>query len=90
MDSFRWNQWNAEHIAEHGITPAEAEYVVRHAVAPYPKYLGRGKRSVLGSTAVGDLIQVIFILDPDDTIYVIHARPLTKREKRRYRRRKRR
>jgi hypothetical protein len=35
-------------------------------------------------------MQVIFVLDPDDTIFVIHARPLTDWEKRRYRRRKRR
>jgi len=25
MDVFRWNAWNVQHIAEHGITPADAE-----------------------------------------------------------------
>jgi hypothetical protein len=29
----------------------------------------------------------VFVIDPDDSIFVIHARPLTEREKRRYRRR---
>jgi hypothetical protein len=33
--------------------------------------------------------QVVYVIDPDGTVYVIHARPLTDREKRRYRRRKR-
>jgi hypothetical protein len=26
---FRWNAWNIEHIAEHGVTPEEAEAVVQ-------------------------------------------------------------
>jgi hypothetical protein len=26
-------------------------------------------------------VQVVYVLDPDDTIFVIHARPLTDREK---------
>jgi len=41
---------------------------------------GRGKG--------GRLLQVIFVLDEDDTIYVIHARPLTEKEKRKFRKRK--
>jgi hypothetical protein len=32
------------------------------------------------------LLQVIFVLEGDGTIFVLHARPLTEREKRRYRR----
>ena len=32
-------------------------------------------------------LRVAFVLDPDDTIYIIHARSLTEREKRRFRRR---
>ena len=34
----------------------------------------------------GRLLQVIFVVDPADTIYVIHARPLTEQENRRLRR----
>ncbi len=33
------------------------------------------------------LLQVVFVIDPDDTVFVIHARPLTERERKRYRRR---
>ena len=37
----------------------------------------------------GHFLQVIYVLDPDDNVFVIHSRPLTDREKKRYRRRKR-
>ena len=33
------------------------------------------------------MLQVVFVIDEDDAIYVIHARPLTEPEKRRHRRR---
>jgi uncharacterized DUF497 family protein len=84
---FRWNEWNVDHIAEHGVDPEQAEYVVKHASRPYPEYRGDDKWVVLGQTTNGWYLQVIYILDPDDTIYVIHARPLTDKEKRRLRRR---
>jgi hypothetical protein len=32
------------------------------------------------------MLQVIFVLDDDDTVFVIHARPLTEQERRRHRR----
>jgi uncharacterized DUF497 family protein len=32
------------------------------------------------------LLQVVFVLDDDATVFVIHARPLTDRERRRFRR----
>ena len=35
---FRWNEWNVEHIAIHGVEPEEAEWVVR----------GRGSLSQFG------------------------------------------
>lgn len=85
---FRWNDWNVQHIARHGVTPEEAEDVVRAASPPYPEYRGDGKWIVIGQSRVGLYLQVIFIEDNDQgTLYVIHARPLTDTEKRRYRRR---
>jgi uncharacterized DUF497 family protein len=84
---FRWNEWNIDHIAEHGVRPEEAEVVVRNARRPYPKRHMEGKWLVRGRGFGGRLIQVIFIIDDDEneTIYVIHARPLTGKEKRRFR-----
>ena len=86
MYEFRWNAWNVEHIAEHGVSPAEAEHVVNGARAPYPRYEGEGKYSVRGQTWAGRYLQVIYIFDPEEVVYVIHARPLTDAEKRRLRR----
>lgn len=83
---FRWNEDNIDHIGEHGVSPAEAEYVVRNARRPYPGPAGEGKWRVRGQTRFGWYLQVIFIKDDPQTLYVIHARPLTDRERRAFRR----
>ncbi len=87
---FRWNAWNLEHVAVHAVDPEEAEMVVSHAEQPYPLRYPEGKFMVWGRGRGGRLLQVFFVLDEDKTIYVIHARPLTDQEKRRYRRRRKR
>lgn len=86
---FRWNEWNVEHIARHGVVPDEAEYVVGYTKRPWPQALGHGKFIAVGQAAGGRYLQVTYVLDPDDTVFVIHARPLTDNEKRRFRRRSR-
>jgi uncharacterized DUF497 family protein len=89
MSEFRWNEWNVEHIARHGVGPEEAEEVVDRATAPFPERHRRERLRVWGKTAEGRHIQVVFVLDPEGSIFVIHARPLTESEKRRFRRRSR-
>jgi len=84
---FRWNQWNIEHIAEHGVSPEEAEWVIEHAKPPYPQLREEDKWRIVGRGHAARWLQVIFIIDPVGTVYVIHARPLTEREKKRERRR---
>ena len=87
---FRWDAWNLDHAAKHGVrVPWDAEMVVEGAAAPYPEDHGDGKWLAVGRGVGGRFVQVVYIVDPDGTVYVIHARPLTDREKRRYRRRKR-
>ena len=89
MVEFRWNAWNLDHVGEHGIGPSEAEYVVTRAQPPFPEKSGPGKYIVKGQTDSGRYIQVVFVLDPDGTLYVIHSRPLDDQEKRRLCRRRR-
>jgi hypothetical protein len=84
---YRWNDWNQAHIADHRMLPADAEWVVNRAKAPYPQIIGLGKRLVIGQMRHGVYAQVIYVLDEDGTAYVLHCRPLTDSEKRRYRRR---
>lgn len=45
---FRWIEWNINKVADHGITPEEAENVVEDATAPYPKHREDDKFLVLG------------------------------------------
>ena len=85
--AFRWNQWNIEHLAEHGVNPDEAEDVVSEARRPYPRRIGDDKWVVWGPGRGGRLLQVVFVADEDGTGFVIHARELTKREKGLHRRR---
>lgn len=84
---FRWNEWNIEHLAEHGVSPEEAELAVSSARRPYPQIHAEDKWLVWGRGQGGRYVQVVFVLDEGDVIYVIHARPLTDREKRRFRKR---
>ena len=83
---FRWNLWNLEHVATHSVTPAEAESVIYATRRPYPLHREDDKWLVCGRGHGGRLLQVVFVIDDDGTVFVIHARPLTEREKRRYRR----
>jgi len=78
---FRWNQWNVEHLAAHGVDPGEAEEVISEAKRPYPRRVGEDKLLVWGPGRGGRLLQVIFVVDDDGTAFVIHGRELTKREK---------
>ncbi len=86
---FRWNDWNVEHIAGHGVDPDEAEAVVRNAVRPFPRKSEDDKWLAWGRGRGGRWLQVVFVLDDDSTVFVIHARPLTDREKRRLRKKSR-
>jgi uncharacterized DUF497 family protein len=83
---FRWIEWNRDHIAEHGVETEEAEMVVENAKPPFPRKIGDEKWLVIGRGVGGRFLQVIYLTDPDKTIFVIHARPIDDREKRRLRR----
>jgi len=89
MTVFRWNEWNVEHIAKHGVLPEEAEYVVRWPWPAHPRKEGRNKYASRGQTESGRFLQVVYVYDPPGVAYVIHARPLDEAEKRRLRRRRR-
>jgi uncharacterized DUF497 family protein len=83
---FRWIEWNIAKVESHGLTVEEVEYVVNTARRSYPKPIGNEKWLVIGPTQGGTMIQVIYLVEADDVIFVIHARPLTPKERRRRRR----
>ena len=82
---FRWNDWNIEHVQEHGVALREAELIIERA--PEHQWLNRGDgKWLIRGRGYGDrFIQVILVLDEDGTLYVIHARPMTDKEKRQWR-----
>ena len=84
---FRWIDWNRDHIAEHGVDMEEAEMVVRNAKPPFPIKIEEEKWLVKGRGKGGRFLQVVYLVDPDETAFVIHARLLTEREKKQLRRR---
>jgi len=87
---FRWIEWNVGKVEDHGLTVEDVEHVVNNASRPDPKPVGNEKWLVIGPMTGGKVIQVIYLVDPDETLFVIHARPLTANERRRRRRRRRR
>lgn len=78
---FRWIQWNTEKVERHGVTPSEAEAVVRNAGHGWPENVGDGKLLVQGRGQGGRFVQVVYVLDDDGTIFVIHAMPLARRKR---------
>ena len=83
MPQFRWIEWNIEHIAGHGVSPKEAEWVVTHPARGYPTR-SHGAYTARGQTRAGRYIQVVYKIDEGD-VFVFHSRPLNEREKRRSR-----
>jgi uncharacterized DUF497 family protein len=82
---FRWIDWNIGKLDMHGLTVDEVEYVVNSARRPFPRPIGNEKWLVIGSTRSGSVIQVIYLVDADERLFVIHARPLNPKERRRRR-----
>ncbi len=73
---YAWDERNREHIANHGVTPAEAQFVVDGAMSPFPQELGDGKRRVWGATAAGRLLQIIYVLKKQDEVAFESVDPL--------------
>jgi hypothetical protein len=70
---FRWNRWNIDHIGKHGITPDEAEHVVRFA-RKYRRHR-QGSWICYGRGNNNRKIEAVYVKDADGTLYIIHAMP---------------
>lgn len=67
---FQWDAANLAHIALHGVTPDEAEKIVKQARRPYPRAVGDGKYVVRGALDSGRQLQVIFVYKTPEQIDV--------------------
>ena len=81
LNDFRWIEWNVEKVQKHGCTVAEVECVVNHPPRGYPIRDG-DKRRVHGRGQGDRFVQVVYVIDPDGTLFVIHAMPLIGRRRR--------
>jgi len=87
IHEFVWPEDRIEHIADHGVTPEEFEEVCfgeslvlrTKSEGANPVYL------VLGQTSDGRYIFCVVIHFPDGNGYPVTARPMTEKEKRRFR-----
>ena len=86
IKGFEWDEDNLSHIAQHGVTPEEAEEALTNA----PVVLrGRDGRSLAhGQTEDGRLLFAVYVTRPRGRIRVITARNMKESEKRLWRRRR--
>ncbi len=80
---FRWNAWNRAHATKHGVSIGEAERVVSLARRPWPRPIGDRKWMVEGRGQGDRFVRVVYLIDPQGTVYIIHAMPLITRRRRR-------
>jgi uncharacterized DUF497 family protein len=77
------------HIYEHGVTEAEIEWILAHAVEDEAS--SDESRQALGKTEHGRYLRVIYVPDEEgDGIFVITAYPITGKQLKAFRRRQRR
>ncbi|MCI0335571.1 MAG: hypothetical protein L0228_20375 [Planctomycetes bacterium] len=87
IDFFLWPDDRIEHIACHGVTPEEVEEACRGR-ALVRRAKSRGENPVyyvMGQTDVGRYLFCVVIRFPNGVGYPVTARPMTDKEKRRYR-----
>jgi hypothetical protein len=77
------------HIYQHGVTEAEAEWILAHAVEDEP--CSGSARQALGQTVEGRYLRVIYVPDDDgDGLFVVTAYLLDGKQLKAFRRRQRR
>lgn len=85
-----WPQDRIDHVANHGVTAQEVEQVCfGNPLVERAKSQGENPvYYVRGRTDAGRYLLCIIIALPDEKGYPVTARPMTEREKRRYRQRR--
>jgi hypothetical protein len=77
------------HIYDHGVTEAEVEWILARPGEDRPS--AGGTRQSIGQTSSGRYLRVVYVPDAqDDDVFVVTAYPLTAKQLKAYRRRKRR
>lgn len=86
---FRDPETGQPHINDHGVTEAEVEWILARPGEDNP--CSGGSRQVLGQTAAGRYLRIVYVPDPGgDGVFVVTAYPLAGKQLQAYRRRQRR
>lgn len=80
-----WDEDTVDHLAEHGVSPEEAQEVCRRS--PYVLRTRGGRYIVLGQTASGRYLTIVVAPRSGGYATLVTARGMTDAERRRYLRR---
>jgi len=79
-----WDDWNLEHIAEHGVTPEEVKEAC-YSKQCWNRRGRKGRRYILGQTEDGRYLSIILASREGGAFYTITARDMDEKERRLYR-----
>ncbi len=86
---YREPETGLPHIYSHGVTEAEAEWILAHPLEDGPS--SDDSRQALGQTEAGRYLRVVYVPDEEgDGIFVVTAYPLAGKQLQAFRRRRRR
>ena len=74
-----WNDENVAHIARHGVTPEDVEYLCAHEA--YVERAGKGYFIYRGQNRSGRYLMAVLDDLGNGVYYVVTARPLTRTER---------
>ena len=80
--ALRWDPWNVNHIAAHGVTINEVEEVCTGAFMSRLSY--SNPVMIIGPTLSGRFLSVVLEATGEGSNYVVTARPSSRRERRLY------
>lgn len=87
IGALRWNGWNEEHIARHGVEPVEVEEVVASGTY-YVVRARNGRYGLIGQTDGGRSLSIIVEREDGGSFFVVTARAADADERRLYARRR--
>lgn len=90
IDELLWDDWNEDHIAKHGVDPAEVEDAVFDPSSMVLRTRGTEQRRyiILGLTEAGRYLLVVLELAGRGGAYPVTARDMTDDEKHRFKTRR--
>jgi uncharacterized DUF497 family protein len=85
LGGFDWDEENVDHIARHGVTPAEVEEVLtRKRITSEPYFVNNEERRVVQGITEGGRPLTVVITDRNRLTRPITAHDMSRRDRRQY------